>query len=87
MITYSQHAADPQAPFSFPVTVPTCSEAHVHKVIKDDWHLAVTEGMQHHFPLQMLISGVSGVDSYRSVSQHSLNTSRGHNHLLIYGTV
>lgn len=66
-----------------PVDVPTCSEAHVHKVIKDYWHLAVTERVQHHFSLQMLISGVSRVDSDSSVSKHRLNTGCCHDHFLI----
>ncbi|TNN81672.1 hypothetical protein EYF80_008118 [Liparis tanakae] len=38
--------------------MPTCSEAHVHKVIEHNGHLAVAEGVQHYFSLQMLISGV-----------------------------
>lgn len=66
-----------------PITCPTCSEAHVHKVIEDDRHLAVTEGVQHHFPLQMLISGVSGVDGHSSVSQHSFDTGCCYDDLLI----
>lgn len=66
-----------------PITCPTCSKAHVHKVVQDDGHLAVTEGVQHHFPLQMLISGVTGVDGDSSVSQHGLDTSGCYNHLLI----
>lgn len=66
-----------------PVTIPTRSKAHVHKVIEDNRHFAVTEGVLHHFSLQMLISGVSRVDSYSSISQHSLNTSCCHNHFLV----
>lgn len=66
-----------------PITCPTCSKAHVHKVVEDDGHLAVAEGVQRHFPLQVLVSGVAGVDGYSSVSQHGLDTSGGYNHLLI----
>lgn len=65
------------------VTKRTCSEVHVHKLVKNYGHLALTEGMQHHLPLQVLISGVSRVDSNSRVSQHRLNTSRGHDHLLV----
>lgn len=83
MITYSQHTADETGRWSLPVIMPTCSKAHVHKVIEDNRHLAVAEGVQHHFPPQMLISGVSRVDSDSRVSQHGLNTSCCHDHLLI----
>ena len=83
--SFAEHSR-PTDSSSSPVTASTCSKANVHKVIKDDRHLSVTEGMQHHFPLQVLVSGVSGVDSHGRVSQHRLDTGRGHNHLLVYGT-
>lgn len=65
------------------VTTPTCSKAHVHELVHHDGHLAVTEGMLHHLPLQMLVPGVSGVDGHRRVAQHGLNTSGCHDNLLI----
>ena len=39
---------------------PTCSKVHVHKVIKDDGHLAVAEGVQHGLPPEVLVAGVLG---------------------------
>lgn len=65
------------------VPPPTCSEAHVHEVVKDDGHLAVAEGVQHRFPLQVLVPGVGRVDGHRRVSQHGLDTRGGHDHLLV----
>ena len=62
---------------------PTCSEAHVHKVIKDDGHLALTEGVQHRFAPQVLVPGVGGVDGHGCVSQHGLDTGGRYDHLLV----
>lgn len=67
-----------------PAACPTCSEAHVHEVIEDDGQLAVAEGVQHRFPLQVLIPGVGGVDGHGRVSQHGLDTSRRYDHLLLW---
>lgn len=64
-------------------SVLTCSKAHVHKVIQYYRHLPITEGMQHHLPLQMLVSGVSGVDGHGCVSQHGLDTGCRHDHLFV----
>lgn len=69
-----------------PVAWPTCSEAHVHEVVKDDGHLALTEGVQHRFPLQVLIPGVGGVHGHSRVSQHGLDTSGRYDHLLLWET-
>ena len=64
---------------------PTCSKVHVHKVIKDNGHLAVAEGVQHGLPPEVLVAGVLGVDGHRRVPQHGLQTGGGHDHLLIWG--
>jgi len=62
---------------------PTCSKVHVHKVIEDDGHLAVAEGVQHHLAPEVLVAGVLGVHGHRRVPQHGLETRGGHHHLLI----
>lgn len=66
-----------------PLAWPTCSEAHVHEVVKDDGHPALTEGVQHRFPLQVLIPGIGGVHGHGCVSQHGLDTGGGYDHLLV----
>lgn len=83
VITHPWRAAGVQQAACPPADMPTRPEAHVHKVVKDDGHLAVAEGMQHHFPLEMLVPGVAGVDGDRSVSQHRLDTGGRHDHFLV----
>ena len=58
------------------------AKSAVHKVVRDDGDFAVAQGQVHHFPQQVDVALVLGVDGERAVGHHGLGAGGGNGHAL-----